>query len=403
MIGIRQSPISRSTTDVTDATDVAKQRPRANAKSSSTRPRCAALHAYGAIPAHLTQPALSRAMLKLLAVPQKVETAPVYKDSAPIRQSTEQVFKALSECESNVSKYFDASKSKNPNSLTSDKRAADVRKAYKIWRDSPASLSKTEMEKREKVWNTANKQAGIRLTYIGPRVLREILKQDAALERNIDPLSHGFRDVKTGLYCELRQTNTDMDNPEYVLCFPGTGAAAMDRKQWSTNISQAIGTGDVPPAYQQAADLTNLIKTALEKTGAKLTVAGHSMGGGIANYVGLKLDISSVCYNAAPLGGACLRDLGTIPQDRLDKQLHIRCKGDPVCSPKVQEKLQSFLQIGSKEKIWVPRNAGAICEIGKDYAPDKAGRDRHLLSVFDAWYDPRRLPPKVNINLLQMA
>lgn len=403
MIGIRQSPISRSTTDPTDATDAVQQRPRANAKSSKTPSRCAALYAYGAIPAHLAQPAVSRAMLKLLAVPQKVETVPAYKNSAPIRQATEQVFKALRECETNVSKCFDAPKKKDPNTLTSNKREADVRKAYKIWRDSPAGLSKTEMEKREKVWNTANKQAGMRITYIGPRVLREILKQDAALERNIDPVSHGFRDVKTGLYCELRQTNTDMDKPEYVLCFPGTGAAAMDRKQWSTNINQAIGMGEVPPAYQQAADLAKLIKTALEKTGAKLTVGGHSMGGGIANYVGLKHDISSVCYNAAPLGGACLRDLGTIPQDRLEKQLHIRCKGDQVSSPKVQQKLQSFLQTWNKEKIWVPRNAGTICEVGKDFAPEKSGQDRHLLSIFDSWYDPLSLPPKVNINLLHMA
>lgn len=384
MIGIRQSPANWS------SASPLQQRPRAAATASLQAAHCAATGTHGSIPALLTQAAARHT--SFTALPQKLETGKIIKDTKQIRQDTNAVFKALSECETNTLKNFGARKNKNSDTATSDKRNADIKKAYKILRDSPNEIPKAENEKFAK-----------KFAYGGQKTFRSILSQHPELERNIDPLSQGFRDVKTGLYCELRQTNTDTSAPEFVLCFPGTGAAAMDRKQWSANINQAIGKGDVPPAYRQAAQLTELIKTALDKTGAKLTVAGHSMGGGIANYVGLKHDISSVCYNAAPLGGACLRDLGAIPKDRLDKQLHIRCKGDPVSSPKVQQKLQSFLQIWNKEKIWVPRNAGTICEVSRDYASEKVGQDRHLLSIFDAWYDPLSSQPKTNINLLQMA
>jgi len=381
--------------------DCVQQGPRTNTALPLARQHCANLPAKGDIPLHLSQPAVIRASLTPSAKPQKAEKGGEKLNFENIRKDTKDAFGALSKCEENV--YNNFSTKKNPDTQASDKKNSNLKKAYKIWRDSPADLPKEVMEKNTKAWRDASQSLGRSYKDPGAKKLIEVLKQNATLESKIDPFANGFRDVKTGLYCELHQVNFNAAIPEYVLCFPGTGAGAMDRMQWLNNIDQAIGTGEVPPAYKQAAELTELIKTTLDKTGAKLTVAGHSLGGGIANYVGLKHDIQSVCYNAAPLGGACLRDLGSITEDKLEKQLHIRCKGDAVSSPKVQQKLQSFLQIWNKEKIWVPRNAGTICNVNKDYAPEKRGFDRHLLSIFDPWYSIVSLPPKVNINLLLMA
>ena len=50
----------------------------------------------------------------------------------------------------------------------------------------------------------------------------------------------------------------------------------MDHKHWANDNQQAIGTGKVPADYQQAAELPALVKAELDKTGTKLTLAGHS-------------------------------------------------------------------------------------------------------------------------------
>lgn len=394
MISIRQTTASWSS-----SSDV---QPRPVAKLSMAPQRCAAVSTHGAIPAHLAQPSVTHAPLKLAVVPQELEKNPASKDSGQIRKETAKVFNALGSCEANAYKNFSVKKEKSTNEA---RRIAESNhwKAYKTWRNSPADLPKEKMEANTTAGRAATKYLGGGYKNLGARKLIEVVKHNVTLESKIDPFSNGFRDVKTGLYCELREIGHDPNVPEYVLCFPGTGVGAMDRKQWKNNIQQAIGKGNVPAAYKQAAELTALIKAELDKTGTKLTLVGHSMGGGIANYAGLKHDVSSVCYNAAALGGACLRDLGDIPSERLEKQTHIRGKGDPVCSLKVQQKLQSFLQIWHKEEIWVPRNAGTIYEIGKHHAPGMGVHERHLLTFFDDWYQPQRSTPESKVNLLLMA
>ena len=379
-----------------------QQGPRSNTALTLARHRCATLPALGAITPHPAQPAVTTKSFTLSIVPQKIKSEKTHKDAKEIRQDTKAVFEALSNCEANASKNFSNKRVKSTNEARR-KAESNHLKAYKVWRDSPADTPKEKMETIEADGRKLFKYLGRSFRAKGTMKLIEVLKHNVALESKIEPYSDGFRDVKTGLYCELHQVSLDPKKAEYVLCFPGTGAGAMDRMQWLNNIDQAIGTGEVPPAYKQAAELVDLIKTNLNKSNAKLTVAGHSLGGGIANYVGLKHDIPSVCYNAAPLGGACLRDLGTIPQDKLNMQLHIRCKGDLVSSPKVQQKLQSFLQIWNKKEIFTPRNAGTICNVGRDFEPEKSGFDRHRLTIFDSWYALSNKPPEININLLQMA
>ena len=396
MTGIKQATTSWSTSSAL------RPHPQAATRLSLAPQRCAALSTLGAIPAHPAQPTLTRAPLKLAVVPQELEKDPTSKNSGQIQKETAKVFEALGKCETNAYNTFSKKKEKSENQVWA-KRDSDNRKAYKAWRDSPADLSQEKMEINATAGRAASKGLGRSYKDQGAKKLIEVVKHNVTLESKIDPVSNGFRDVKTGLYCELHQISRDPNAPEFVLCFPGTGSGEMNSKQWKNNIKQAIGTGKVPAAYQQAAALTALIKADLDKTGAKLTLAGHSMGGGIANYAGLKQDVSSVCYNAAALGGACLRDLGDIPRERLEKQTHIRGKGDPVCSPKVQQKLQSFLQIWHKEKIWVPRNAGTIYEIGKNHAPEMGIHERHLLTFFDAWYEPQRSAPESKVNLLRMA
>lgn len=150
----------------------------------------------------------------------------------------------------------------------------------------------------------------------------------------------GVRDTATGLYAELRQIPTSTLPIEYVLMFPGTGAGGGKDAQWKTNIAQATGIGGVPKLYLQALGLASELKRVLLDSGAKLLVAGHSMGGCLANFVGLALDIDSCCFNAAALGPASLDYLdihGCLSQERVERQLHVGFGDDWATHPSLMK------------------------------------------------------------------
>ena len=108
--------------------------------------------------------------------------------------------------------------------------------------------------------------------------------------------------MKTGLYAELHLDPRDPTGKNYVLCFPGTGAAGNITQQWKYNIDQATGKKKIPPPYEAGLRLATELQEVISKQGGTLSLAGHSLGGGIANYCGFMLDIPSVAFNAAPLG-----------------------------------------------------------------------------------------------------
>ena len=208
-------------------------------------------------------------------------------------------------------------------------------------------------------------------------------------ENLIDPATGGFRDPSTGLYCELKPLTMDSLSQVtgYVLCFPGVGGANMHSTQLLSSIKQFLGVGGLPTMHSQALELAKTIQDKLATKGQTLELTGHSMGGGIANYVGLKLNLPAVCYNAAALGRACLKDIGEANLENLKKQTHIRLEGDFATNPSVTRQLMAFFTLGKNN--YVPRNIGVFNEIktSDHYFPrDRFGLDRHALDSMHNWY-----------------
>ncbi len=205
----------------------------------------------------------------------------------------------------------------------------------------------------------------------------------------IDPVTGGFRDPSTGLYCELKPLTADTMSQVtgYVLCFPGVGAANMHSTQLLSSVKQFLGVGGVPTMHSQALELAKTIQDKLATEGKSLELTGHSMGGGIANYVGLKLNLPAVCYNAAALGRACLKDIGETHLENLKKQTHIRLEGDFATHPSVTRQLMAFFTLGKNN--YVPRNIGVINEIKTSdhfFPRERFGLDRHALDSMLNWY-----------------
>lgn len=214
--------------------------------------------------------------------------------------------------------------------------------------------------------------------------MEELLK-GSKFEGMLDNKSGGFMDPRTGLCCQLEIV---YDNPKtYALCIPGIAEGEMFGTQLSASVQQFLGVGGVPEIYSQALELAKLLNEKLtHNKGQPLELTGHSMGGGIANYVGLKLDLPSVCFNAAALGRACLEDIGDVSMEVLNKQTHIRVENDFATHPPVTRKLLAFFSLG-REK-WVPRNVGVICEIKKNdefYPHGQSMMGRHLLDSLRNW------------------
>lgn len=184
----------------------------------------------------------------------------------------------------------------------------------------------------------------------------------AEWQQKLSPVLGCFRDPVSGLAADLRQVSEKGGTKAYVLCFPGTFTGAAHIAQLGVDIKQFFGIGGVPPAYAQAVELTAALRQSLPQD-IPLKLAGHSLGGGIANYVGLKLDLPSSCFNPAALGEACQKDLkDSVPDlaDRVDKQTIIRIDFDPVSSPIVQEVIIRAHPDVTREKILIPQCIGKI-------------------------------------------
>lgn len=214
----------------------------------------------------------------------------------------------------------------------------------------------------------------------------EALLKSSEFAGMIDKKTGGILDPSTGLCCQLQR----LESGNYALCIPGIASGKMYGTQLSASVQQFLGVGGVPEIYSQALKLAEFLNEKLKAEGKNLELSGHSMGGGIANYVGLKLDLPSVCFNAAALGRACLKDIGEVSSETLEKQIHVRMENDFATHPPVTRKLIAFFSMG-KER-YIPRNVGVICEINKDdqfYPHGQSMMGRHLLDAMDDWYKQR--------------
>lgn len=150
-------------------------------------------------------------------------------------------------------------------------------------------------------------------------LMEQLLPSGGGLRQKLDPFSGAFRDPATGLYVELKKLPDNNGKPCYAMCITGTGKGHATRAQLANNLLNFVGVGGVPRSYQQAAELAAALQKKIAAEGGELCLVGHSLGGGIANYAGLKTNLNATCYNPAALGGACLTDL---EKNRLSKHRH---------------------------------------------------------------------------------
>jgi hypothetical protein len=336
-----------------------------------------------------------------------------YKDGkfADIQEETRDAYNALTSFENSVIKFHKAY-----DSIKNDPTKIAQWKEFKSERNS---LS----QKNEAIDENNNLQASPGyVTLSGTRKPSDLEKLLAGspLSTKLDPLTGVFRDSKTGLYAELKPLGSKPRN--YALCFGSTGVGRMTMKQIKVDIDQVLNQRKIPAAYKQAVELAHALEVSVKASIKKeleeannlfggtstitneeintefkktfnLTVSGQSMGGGIANYVGLKLGVKSVCFNAAPLGGAATKDLknsGCLTKENIALSTIINQDNDIVAAKKYQKIISQLADVDE------PQNIGQIYVAKKTDIPDeniqtRGYQARHLTSSFQRFYYPENI------------
>ena len=273
-----------------------------------------------------------------------------------IREETRAAFTSLRKTQ-NSFKKADKAWSMGPVQLTQhQKDKAAQKKTFTEWRDHPNPSTKIKGA-GEKAYQALAKNRE-------KSELEKYLPANSAFRSKLYPPNGAFRDPKTGFCCALEQDPND--DKHFILCIPGTGRGNAWGAQLKLDGQQFMGAGDeLPPAYQQAQSLFKELKDTITRppVNGKLSVAGHSLGGGIASFIGCEHpDVKSVCYNAAALGAKVQAHLKTLLADKKpDNVAHIQIAGDPVSSPGAQKKLRSFAAFmtgGQASKITMPVHFG---------------------------------------------
>lgn len=113
---------------------------------------------------------------------------------------------------------------------------------------------------------------------------------------------------------------------EVIFTFAALGSAATqvpDERKGEMTRKQAVGMldnvlfGEVPPLYTRALQtIGTLIRCKEAIKGRRITLCAHSLGGSLAEYVGLHYRIPTYCFNSVLLGKGLL---GEIPRKNLDE------------------------------------------------------------------------------------
>ena len=122
-------------------------------------------------------------------------------------------------------------------------------------------------------------------------------------------------------------TPTTPNDIRKVLAFAGTDSVA---DAWA-DIDQALSFNPIllPWQYAQASALASYL---LGLHGARLRVTGHSLGGGLANFVSVKLAIPGAGVNAAPLGPGTRLHLLLFGKNDRTQFTHYNNDGEAVSS-----------------------------------------------------------------------
>lgn len=116
------------------------------------------------------------------------------------------------------------------------------------------------------------------------------------------------RNSLSGFHAQAYSRAPDM----IVVAFEGSGllrdwVGKGSIQDWLNNLAHANPLGNVPMQYREGLEyVENLIAA---NPNAKIILTGHSLGGGIAQYVGASLELDAVVFNAAGLWWSTLKDL----------------------------------------------------------------------------------------------
>ena len=312
------------------------------------------------------------------------------KNLEPIKKKTEPIYNALRDFEKSAFNYHNKYDTTQNNVLGKEQ-----------WKEFKSKRNDF-LKNPETVNTTNNLQTQTEYKIIKKRVQSSELEKHLSgspLSIKLDPLTGVFRDTKTGLFAQLIpiKDKENNDSGDFALCFGSTGSGKMGMMQTKVDIEQVLNKEKLPAAYEQAAELAKALIQATSFLGVEIKVTGQSMGGGLANYVGLKLGIESVCFNPAALGQAAIKDLeknGCLTAKNLEKQNIIRQKRDIVSGDKNQKKISTLASILTLHTVTKPLHLGKIHEVNKEDMgttdkPKRGFQSRHFTSAFDPLYKPQ--------------
>ncbi len=98
----------------------------------------------------------------------------------------------------------------------------------------------------------------------------------------------------------------NLDTNAYVLVYRGTNALSV--VDWVTNLTQALTTYTGIPASQY--DAAVYLARSVKAQYSPLQIAGHSLGGGLAQLAALDTGLKATCFNAAGLTSGTLTRWG---------------------------------------------------------------------------------------------
>jgi hypothetical protein len=134
-------------------------------------------------------------------------------------------------------------------------------------------------------------------------------------ERDLNLLNAGWKQVEnsyfdddgkegTGLTFSAYQKNNAAGVKEVVFVFGGTTAGKGDLKDVTTDFD-ILSPAGAPGQFEKAIANTNWwmakIKAANPTAQVNFTATGHSLGGGLAQYVSIEKGINAVTFNSAPI------------------------------------------------------------------------------------------------------
>ncbi|MRI33479.1 hypothetical protein EOPP23_10830 [Endozoicomonas sp. OPT23] len=146
-------------------------------------------------------------------------------------------------------------------------------------------------------------------------------------------------DKKSGLVFTLF---TDKESGQSKLAFGGTFSGRklpQDTKRLAMNqvaadFKNISGIG-IPKMYQQADALVEITKSLFPAN--TLTLTGHSLGGGLAQYAGCMHEVPANCFASAALGKPALQELqrqGKLNPEWIKNNIfHVLVENDPINNP----------------------------------------------------------------------